>query len=71
MKGKKPDEMVTLTIMPEHVTEKAVLIMVGMTKVWLPFSQMKRESDAPPIVAGEHADIEIPEWIAKRNGLIS
>lgn len=67
-KMKGPPVAVTITV--EHVTEKAVLVKPGFDDQWIPKSQIHREPNAPPFEKGETYDVEIPEWLGKKVGLL-
>jgi len=60
------DEMVTISGMITAATEGAILFNDGDTCAWLPKSQV--EGLDPPILEDEEVDLEIPSWLADREG---
>lgn len=61
------DEMVTISGIITASTDGAILFSDGDTCCWLPRSQV--EGLDPPLIEDEEVDLEIPMWLADREGL--
>lgn len=60
-----------LTIVPEVVTPRAVMITVEGRSVWIPKSQIEQVPGDCGFEKGVSKDITIPNWLAKKAGLTS
>lgn len=58
--------MIEISVTLVHKTERAILVEDGDQEVWLPKSQIKFDAAN----AGETISVELPEWLAMKNGLI-
>ena len=71
MSRQSNDEYAALTVRIHAVTAKAVLISEPEASdaeaVWIPRSQCRFDSTP---MRDEVADIEVKEWVAKREGLV-
>lgn len=56
--------LVDITVILVHSTDKAWLVDDGSKKVWIPFSQGELEQKGPTWL------LTIPEWLANEKGLI-
>ena len=53
----------------QHFTDKAVLVEYEGDEVWIPLSQVDSEKVLEHTV-GDIVDIDIPEWLAIKKGLV-
>jgi len=61
------------TTIIEHATDKAVLIKDSGDGIWLPLSMIKISksgNEAETVYMNELVEIDMPEWLAKRKGLL-
>lgn len=61
------DEMVTISGIITASTDRAILFSDGDTCCWLPRKLV--EGLDPPLIEDEEVDLEIPMWLADREGL--
>jgi len=63
---------ITLDIKPTN-SKKAILVSDGYTECWLPLSQIQNVEVLTYVLEDGTPDtltLTIPEWLAKKNGLI-
>jgi len=59
-------ELVEIFCEKKHETPSAILINEGDNDIWIPKSQISNIEEGK----GDYITIEIPEWLANKNGLI-
>ena len=62
------DIKITLSVLLNPREGKAVWFTDGRTKVWIPKSQIRESEGA--LEKNNTVTITIPEWLAKKNGMI-
>ncbi len=61
---------ITVTIVDDDESRLAILVDYGAEKdVWIPRSQIKDQTE-DPFQEGDTLEIEIPEWLALKKGMI-
>jgi hypothetical protein len=58
--------MIPLTVDIIRETADAILVDDGDRQVWLPKSLIRYRADVP----AEAVEVEVPEWLAEREGLV-
>jgi len=67
----KSSKFIEVSGVIEKQTEKAYMFSNGTEKVWIPKSQIKSKTRlGQPGDNKRLFDIEIPEWLAIKNGLV-
>jgi len=66
------DEVYVIEGAIKYVTDKAILVDDGDVEHWIPLSQLKQfgPKNKPVVAPEEIVEIEIPEWLAKKKGLL-
>lgn len=67
MSSAQKSDLVDLTLMIKHQTDKAILVYNDLkdADIWLPKSQVEVEA-----IDGRHSVVTMPEWLAKDKELI-